>query len=144
MSKQIGKHIDEAIRQNKIIMITNSGSCSEMSAIYFAMVFLLFIFTSGKNVFMLDDLRCSCDLLCRNKGKILCWILKCKFYGSQKAFWKSDEEIEGRDQQVIKEWGKSFDMRVIIRITEVWVDLQAIIPTLAVRNYVQLHVITLN
>lgn len=43
--EQIDKHIDEAIRLNKIIMITNSGSCSEMSAIYFAMAF---IFTSGK------------------------------------------------------------------------------------------------
>lgn len=103
--------------------------CHGLSAVYFY---------SWKNVFMLGDIRCWYDLLCRGKGKILCWILKCKFYGSQKAFWESDEEIEGRDQQVIKEWGKSFDMRFIIRISADGVDLQAIIPTLAVRNYVQL------
>lgn len=70
------------------------------------------------------------DLLSRSKGRLLCWILKYKFYGSQKALWELDEETEDKDQQAVKEWYKSFNiMRVIIRIAVVWVDLQAIIPT---------------
>lgn len=84
-------------------------------------------------------------LLHRSKGRLLGWVLTYKFYGIQKALWGLDEETEDKDQQATKEWCKSFNiLRVILRIAVVWVDLQAIIPTLAVLNYVQLHVITLN
>lgn len=109
--------MDKAIRLNKIIMITSSGLYSENECGLLCHGLSATYFYFWENVFMLSSIRCSCDLLCRSKGKILCWILKCKFYGSQKAFWESDEAIEGRDQQVIKEWGKS--MRVIIRVSAV-------------------------
>lgn len=73
----------------------------------------------------------------KSKGRVSRFILKYKFYGSQQVFWELDEEIEGKDQQAIRELSKSFSIvRVMISITVVRVDLQAIIPTLAVRNYV--------
>lgn len=46
--------------------------------------------TQGVHVIMLGTLH---------RGRILYWILKCKFYGSWKAFWELDEKIEGKDQQ---------------------------------------------
>lgn len=60
---QIVKHVCKCIRLNKIIMSIISRSCSEMSAVYFAMASLSAIFLNfWQKYFILNgDIKCSWD-----------------------------------------------------------------------------------
>lgn len=60
--KTIDKRIGRSFRVNKVIMITNSGSCSELNVVYFVTASLLFAFIWGKKIlYWVDDTGCSCD-----------------------------------------------------------------------------------